>query len=253
VTPSIVELQDFNSTYRPPTSDSEPNTLPSLEPLVFSAFSPQLGCSGWYDSVDECSSYRAADQYNNWKVDLPDNFGSLGSYPVHSIPPGVIAVGPNITTDNTTYFTTQQLWLQSTSSEIVCILGNASYELELEYENNVQTTGSRITDFTPLFMPKWASSNLLDQSESSGLIGPDLGAYVAIFTTLSSILSGNITMAASYEVGDPENYHTANYLFLDIYDDSSKALQTGLVACQDMKPSYWFDHIMQYFSQASRR
>ncbi|KAE9371239.1 hypothetical protein N431DRAFT_558805 [Stipitochalara longipes BDJ] len=225
-----------------------------LEPLVLSAFSPQLGCPGWYGdySQNRYGNCQVADQYNNWIVDLPNDFKSLDSYRVYLTPS--YSLDNNFTAD-LTLFTTQQLWLQSASSETVCILGNASLELDLEYVNNVQTIGSRILEFAPLYMPipaLPASDTMLETSVSLGLTSLDLGVYVAIFTSLTNILSGNITMASSYEPNSSGDPDSAPYLFLDIAEGSSKALQTGLIACQDMKPSYWFGNIKQLFHSKSR-
>lgn len=233
VTPSIVEQPEFNSTYYPDAFQLK------LEPLVFSAFAPNEGCTGWYDMLTEEKYYHYlnVDQYNNWIVDLPTDFADLVTYPVSFTHDGDMA--ENIS------FTSQQLWVQTTSSETVCILGNASFELDFDYVGGIQTIGSKISDFTPVYMPMsgmsmWAYYEFA-ANDSTSHLSPDIGAYVAIFTSLTNILSGNITMALDREA------HPS----LDISTQSSQVLKTGLVACQDLAPNYWFDNLERYFQTQS--
>jgi hypothetical protein len=73
----------------------------------------------------------------------PAVIGQLGTTNLPSLQPGVL--------DNVS-FTTQQLWVQTASSEIVCIFGNASFELGFEYVDGIQSLTRNITDFNPVYM-----------------------------------------------------------------------------------------------------
>jgi hypothetical protein len=56
---------------------------------------------------------------------------------------------------------TRQLWVQTSNESLVCILGNASYDVDFEFVNGVQTTARSVTtDFEPLWLPAFGTNDL---------------------------------------------------------------------------------------------
>jgi hypothetical protein len=64
-----------------------------------------------------------------------------------------------------------------------------------------------------------------------------------MFTSLTNILSGNITLGIYRDVLYEESHSSS----LELSTQSSKSLQTGPIACQDMEPTDWFDNLARYF------
>jgi hypothetical protein len=224
VTQAVVESPDFNETYR-----SSP-LLPSLRPLILSAFSPTE--TTWYAMEEEVES-SGIDQYNNWPVDLPTNWEDTVQFWISADN----GTGPEFS------WTTQQLWLQTASQGIVCILGNASYEVGFEYVDGVQSVSQSTNDFTPLFMRTYGNES------PASYYDPAVESYVAVFTALTGLLSGNITMQL-----DPieTNNGVPGNISLEISTETSKALLTGLIACDDMAPTYWFDNMWQFETEIEK-
>jgi hypothetical protein len=184
--------------------------------LAFSAFSPgEINCysyisgnTGLLGPQSIGNQQAVPDQYNNWI----ENTG--------------VVLGPNFyeSTDfGVTYdITTQQFWVLTTNTAIVCILGNASFEANLEYVDGKQTISQTVKDFEPLYM-----------QEGNFPPGESTRTYVGVFTAFTNMLSGNISLALSFDPGPS---------LLMLEEMTSKVLQSGLAACQDIAPTYWIDY-----------
>ncbi|KAF8865658.1 hypothetical protein BDZ45DRAFT_736227 [Acephala macrosclerotiorum] len=253
VTPQI-DLSVFNNTVH---EMLEGNLTGSWwQPLVFSAFAPTEGCPGWLPEPQQGKGgCPVIDQFNNWNVDLPANFHDLVTYQAN-----ITANGDFVGVDTNSYafkdiaslssfdnetFTSQQLWITTTSSDIVCILGNASFELGFEYVDGVQSVSRNITDFKPVYMVSLAEELNLIRHLTGGRLWPEIPAYGSIFTAFTNLLSGNITMAMS---DGWRGTHEAT--ILEMATQSSKAMLTGLISCEDMAPDFWFDpkNMDRYFA-----
>lgn len=209
-----------------------------IYPLAWSAFAPNLGQQGWFRTADfENGDLTGVDQFNNWPMTLDSSFEDLTQFPATL---EFQSNGLDMVDDNA-HITTQQLWIQTADQGIVCILGNASYDLDITYVDGVQDIHTETSEFVPLWMP---GSNLTFIGHSierrwGYLLTTDMAlqsttSYVAVFTALSSLLSGNITLSLE----DDFDAGTTN---LGIEAMSSKVLLTALSACPEAVPSYWFN------------
>ncbi|CZR61875.1 uncharacterized protein PAC_11772 [Phialocephala subalpina] len=251
-TPGIAESPEFNTTKNEMLVGDIKSSW--WQALVFSAFAPNDGCPGWVtEPTTGKGGCPAIDQFNNWNVDLPADFADLISYQANMTANGDFAdvdqnslifkeIARLSSFDNET-FTSQQLWITTTSSEIVCVLGNASFELDFGYVSSIQSVSRNITDFRPLYMiSEFGELNGIRRA-TAGLLWPELPAYGSIFTALVNVLSGNITLAMSTMWG-------ADATILEVESQTSRAMLTGLIACEDMTPNFWFDieNMDRYFA-----
>jgi hypothetical protein len=83
---------------------------------------------------------------------------------------------------------------------MTCALGNASFEINFEYVDGIQTISGKITEFTPVYMPRRGKDACGLWQVTGGLVTPWLTADVAIFTSLTSAPTGNITLGLDYDV-----------------------------------------------------
>ena len=211
--------------------------------LVFSAFAPAERL--WYASdpfshtgpnlgMGAIPSW--VDRFGNWEVDLPEAFNSL-------------TVFGNSTSSHTT---TQQFWILTASESIVCILGNASYDVNVDYINGQQIIGQSTEDFDPLFMPQTGTDfddyQILEETLGINVstrvrnyIPPSTHSYMSVYAAFTSTLSGNVTLTVWDNQTTPAlNANDSTYT-LSVAQQTSHVLSTGLGACQDVIPSTWFD------------
>jgi hypothetical protein len=101
-----------------------------------------------------------------------------------------------------------QFWAQTANFSAVCSIANASFEVDVDYLNGVQTISQRDI----------AIINLID-SVPAGEFATMEPAYSSIFTGLLNALSGNITITSSGQTG---SFNVAN---------------TGLITCHEI---FWW-------------
>ena len=209
-----------------------------VEPLmnVFSAFSPYAGQLGWLLQTGESSTFESrdsADPFNNWFADIP--FESYSGIPLPQWAPG------------SGNFTTQQLWIQTSDKALVCLMGNASFDVDFEYVDAAMTEAEySISGFEPFWMPL-NSYSLSELSPEDSLSLPQdywnpYQSYMAIYLAFSSLLNGNVstTLTNSY-IQESVNDTSGNVNYdgnLTIFDDTSKILQHGLSACDEFIYNY---------------
>ena len=196
---------------------------------VYSAFSPYAGQQGWLSGTspleDGFYDY-APDAFNNWIADVPPE--SVSGVALPEWAPGSGS------------FTTQQLWIQTSDKDLVCIMGNASFDVDFEFVDAALTVAEySISLFEPFWMP--LDGNRLFEmvpanfTTLSGDFWNLSKAYMAVYLALSSLLNGNVstTLTNSFD----ENWFDAAQTDFDgnvtIYDGSSKILQYGLSACDE--------------------
>lgn len=214
-------------------ADGPPGQIaPLME--VYSAFSPFAGQQGWLygsnPSSDGSYDY-ATDAYNNWIAEVPP--GSVSGVAL-----------PEWDSENDE-FAAQQLWIQTSDQGLVCIMGNASFDVDFEFVDAALTVAEySISMFEPFWMPLYGSQ--LSQLLPANLtLLPDNSwnpskSYMAVYLALSSLLNGNVstTLTNSFD----QNWFDAAQTSFDgnvtIYDGSSKILQYGLSACDDFVQNF---------------
>jgi hypothetical protein len=192
--------------------------------LFFSAFAPYAGSRGWLSDLD--ANLTGHDQFNNWDVDLPPEFYLLNKPWQNETLENITAI------QNGTYGRiVQQLWLQTSSERFVCLLGNASYNVNFQFVDGVQSMAQYdTTDFDPLWMPQQLVTTPYDIPPP-----PASYSYMSVFMAFTSLLSGNVTTnLGNWELDRPTTHYT-----MDFDDTSSKVLQSGLTACDEFTNSYW--------------
>ena len=203
----------------------------SVAPLmsVYSAFSPYASYADWLYGGGYWDY--SIDPFNNWITVLQPNFSSW-ALPEWAPP------------DN--YFTTQQFWIQTAEQAMVCIMGNASFDVMYEFVNAAPTVAEySISQFEPFWVPMQGSGNNLAQMIPENAYTPlsqddwnPFNSYMAFYLAFSSLLNGNVSTTLTNSFSNPdgaENYFDGN---VTIYDGSSKVLQHGLSACDDFVHGY---------------
>jgi len=210
--------------------------------LAFSAFAPAEML--WHASdvfshttpnVGIGSREPLVDQFGNWEVDLPPVFNNLTVF------------GDSISSK----ITTQQFWILTASESIVCILGNVSYDVDLEYTNGQQNISQSTKEFAPLFMPQigtaFDSYDIFEEALGINVtnhiqhfIPSSTYSYMSVYTAFTSTLSGNVTLALwNNQTTSSLNSSDVTYT-LSVAEQTSHVLNTGLGACPDVVPSTWF-------------
>lgn len=205
----------------------------SIQPLmsVYSAFSPHAGKSGWLSGRTDGYDY-SIDQFNNWITVLLENFTE--EYQLSNWAPP----------DN--WFVNQQLWIQTADQGMVCTMENASFDVQYQFENGVQTVAAYSTlGFEPFWVPSDGTSTTLSMIIPANLSlswtkedWNPFNSYMAMYLAFSGLLNGNVstTLTDSFS-----NLDSASSTFdgnVTIYDGSSKVLQHGLSACADFVHGY---------------
>ena len=202
--------------------------------LVFSAFAPFAGDNGWLIDATALPTYTPfqVDRYNNWVPDLPKAFYEFG-------PPNYWNALNNtgrIQNDDVV----QQLWVQTADQSLVCLMGNATFDVESEYVDGSRTLLQYTTsNFEPFFVPQGGLGdpnlriNGTAQSRLSITEQRQLSSYMAHFLAFAGTLNGNVTMTL---MANSENLVTDKQ---SLYEESSNILQVGLSACDDFVHSFW--------------
>jgi hypothetical protein len=89
---------------------------------VLSAFAPFEGDGSWFSAIGG-ERRNTVDLYNNWPVMLPPEYSEYYEYEESSF--------------TGWWMRTRQLWVQTSNESLVCILGNASYDVDFEFVNGV--------------------------------------------------------------------------------------------------------------------
>ncbi len=111
---------------------------------VYSAFSPYASQLGWFASPNQKVQY-ITDLYNNWVANIP-----------YAYLEGAIEDADPIT---------QQLWIQTSNKALVCIMGNATFDVDFEFVDTALTVaGYSISLFEPFFMPLHGTGMKRDRS-----------------------------------------------------------------------------------------
>ena len=201
---------------------------------VYSAFSPMSGSQGLMQDPglmqDAESNGLNVDVYSNW---VP-GYGFFDSF-YQSFQDEDSGAYSNVL---------QNLLIQTADQALVCTLGNASFDVWVQFVDSapplIQYTTSK---FVPLWMPVPPQAKPADS-----MIDP-LFSYTAVYLAFSSLVNGNVstTLTNDYDYDSgPGQYngtsvYISNYTFdgnASIFDGSSKVLQHGLSACDDFKLGY---------------
>jgi len=119
------------------------------------------------------------------------------------------------------------LWVQTSNESFVCLLGSATYTVEYEFQDGLQSSVQKMTaDFEPLWAP--ANPKLTTASGIFGNRTDMVYSYMAVFTALTKMLTGNWTTTCSIAEGNM----------------NSGIFQTGLIACDDFEQSWWNSHCL---------
>ena len=202
--------------------------------LVYSAFAPFAGYNGWLNTMTTLPNYQPfqVDRYNNWVPDFPDSFYKPG-------PPNYWNA-----LNNTGIFQShdvvQQLWVQTADQSLVCMMGNATFDVQSVYIDGVRTMLDYTTsNFEPVFVP---SGGLEDVSlrvngTTQGRLSlgeqREIASYMAHFLAFSGMVNGNVTMTL---MDNPEDVVADTEL---LYEQSSNVLTLGLSACEEFLDGYW--------------
>ena len=194
---------------------------------VFSAFSPYSGALGWLRWGGAIDYSR--DDYNDWLADLPN-----GTYDGQRLGEWD-STSPNLTT--------QQLWVQTTDSNMVCIMGNASFDVDFEFVDAALTVAEySISMFEPFWMPI-SGEDIVDEVPVNWTSLPEdywnpVKSYMGLYLAWSSILNGNVTTSLT----DTDDGNNPGQTFFDgnvtIFDYSSGILEHGLSACDEIVHNY---------------
>jgi hypothetical protein len=193
--------------------------------LYLSAFDPSLGGQdGWLGTtyLNSDSDGTAPDKFNNWLVTfLFNGTGYLtggGAFNDADEEFGIYS-----------QMVPRQLWVQTSSDSIACTMGNATRDVHFGFIEGVQTISySDLQDFEPIFIPRMGPNAVQGLNTSVGMY-----TYSAAFMAMTSMPSSNITTSIT-------SNSTTNFTILQ--DSSSRALLTGLVACDEIAHSFWEGH-----------
>lgn len=178
---------------------------------VYSAFSPWSGFGGWLQTGAVETDY-SVDAFNNWVPDI-------------SLPQR----GPFFHDDGENK--TQQVWIQTADQAIVCTFGNASFEVWFEFVNALQTKVEySVKNFTTFVAPS-RGSNVAASSTP-------LNSYMAMYLAFSGLVNGNISTTLTSSATDVYDEGITFDGNLTIYEGSSKILQHGLSACDEIAHGY---------------
>ncbi|KAE8441017.1 hypothetical protein EG329_006108 [Mollisiaceae sp. DMI_Dod_QoI] len=204
------------------------DALPYPFMLQFSAFAPMLPERNENLGIlADASRLNDGDfdQFNDWNMDIQADFNT--SY----------------LTNPTTGITPLQLWVQTANQSFVCTLMNSSYEVDFEYVlGDQKVTPSNVTYLEPLYVGSDVESLMFDSL--------DHYAYLAVFVSMTNMLSGNVTTTISDIQRDSfggADLRGTGYNTTRLYDSSSRILLTGLMACEDFTKNFWTDNPISYY------
>jgi len=126
---------------------------------------------GWKERINALSSRSYSgtnppyDPYQRWVVPdsfFRDNYQTIGS---NCTTTSSLHIGENRSTLCTSYV--PQLWIQTASESLVCLMGTSSYDVNFEYVNGIQ---KMVHYSTNAFEPLWTLSNsVYNYSDMYGL------------------------------------------------------------------------------------
>ncbi|TVY19557.1 hypothetical protein LARI1_G003386 [Lachnellula arida] len=150
-----------------------------------------------------------------------------------------------------------QLWLQTAERAIICSVVNASFDVTFNYTNG---TG-RVTQQNIQIQPNTSNAVSLQtttsalslqsglpfdsQTNPQGLAGSSadpeehlhfVRAAEATFLSLTNLLNGNVTLVKPSQ-GCPNDCVDGPFA---LQQSSSRILQTGLIACDEIANNYWY-------------
>lgn len=216
----------FNGNTSQANSTIVPPGISMYQMLVLSAYAPYAGPQGWLHGLAEPGS---VDQSNNWDADLPWEMDEMGWDVNNYLYDDVV----------------QSLFLQTSTNSHVCIMGNSSYDVSYDYTNGVQASVNYTTsNFVPTGVMRAGGGGSGGATQSTILDGPynrtyhtgfEL-SYMAVWEAFTSMVSGNISIGYFGLMGDEQPRMEYNLTLRDI---SSRALLTGLSACDEVVHHYW--------------
>lgn len=197
--------------------------------VYWSAFAPTLGPTGWLNFLTVLPSQTPTDEYNNWPVELPENYTTkLPGYNPRTVDEGQgnYEAGAPLT-----------LWVQTANDSLICTMGNATYDINFNYINSAQSIShNAIGDIEPIAIPFLPAKDL----------EPRIYAYAGVFIAFTSMLSGNVTTITGHDqfaAAATNDYSDVNEpLRIFQWDSSSNILRTGLTGCDDFRDNFWADH-----------
>lgn len=130
-----------------------------------------------------------------------------------------------------------QLWVQTASSSLVCILGNASFDVNFEFISGSQkTVRYQTTHFEPVRIPKYKieRSGLAYEWEAVKGGYRQETAYKLLFDTLTTILSGSVTMSI-YDGPVTKGVTSISSAGSPL----SQIMHTELAICEELAANYW--------------
>jgi len=145
---------------------------------------------------------------------------------------------------------TQQLWIQTANSSFVCALVNASFAVNFNYSDGVGTVASQSVTVLP---GNNTFANGIDVGDYVGGADNFTTAYFTTFLSLGSMIFGNISLEdvkscltiANLDGGEKCNSQAV------IAEESSRALSTGLAACDEISNNYWLEKYALLYDFAS--
>ena len=216
---------------------------------VYSAFSPFSGQQGWLeeDGVQSAESFAdAPDAYENWAADLTDEEDFYYGVDIPEWTSNTsVYCSDDTGRDHRSAFKTQQLWVQASDENLVCVMGNASFDVDFEFVDSALAVAEySVSSFEPFWMPQWGG-NLYNSVPKDNATLPEgfwnpTKSYMAVYLALSSLLNGNVSTTLT--TGVNKAYSDVDHPSFDgnvtIFDGSSKILQHGLSACDDFVHNY---------------
>lgn len=216
-------------------TDRPTNWYPLMN--IFSAVSPFSGEQFWANTTyDNDTDPGNIDEYGNWWPQIRLNF-SVWSNSQYSY--GFNSSDVNL---NGSRWVAQRLYIQSSDQQIACTLGNASFDVDFQYIDGVQTLASyTISDWKPFWVPLYARYLMGTRDKATNkLLDPEhfrgLNSYMGVYTAFTSLLNGNVTTTLSAM----RKYDTDARVWsfdgnVTVAEGTSKVLQHGLSACEGVR------------------
>lgn len=226
-------------------TDRPTNWYPLMN--IFTAVSPLSGERYWANTNDDESDPSRNDQYNNWSPPVSLKYVSWLN--------AQYAYGFNASkvTQNGTSWVAQRIYIQSSSEQLVCILGNASFDVDFQYVDGVQTLAAyTISDWKPFWVPLYARYLMgIRDKVTNKLLDPEhfraVQSYMGVYTAFTSLLNGNVTTTLSatrrYDTDNQQWSFDGN---VTVSEGTSKLLQHGLSACEGIRGNAVSDSLFCY-------
>jgi hypothetical protein len=142
---------------------------------------------------------------------------------------------------------TQQLWIQTANSSFVCALVNASFAVNFNYSDGVGTVASQSVTVLP---GNNTFANGINVGDYTGGADNLTAAYFTTFLSLGSMIFGNISLEHPNNCWAVANLDECKAHAV-IAEESSRALSTGLAACDEISNNYWLEKYAILYDFAS--